>query len=156
VYRSELITMTEAGAGLIVGTVGPDGEPRATRAWSLAAVDDVPGRVRVAVTADDDVTLRNLRGGLVAVTAANVRDLRSVQVKGRVISVSAPTEADRRVAEDQTERFLHGVHETDGNPLEALRRMLPHSMVMVEIDVSDAFDQTPGPVAGSELGVVPA
>ncbi len=151
-FEAELTAMIDAGAGLIVGTVDDGGEPRATRAWGAAADPASPGVLRVAVTADDDVTVRNLApGALVAVTGADVRTLRSVQVKGRILATAAPTEGDLRMVDEQTERFLVGIHETDGNPIELLRRMLPRRIVMIEVDVSGVYDQTPGPDAGTAL-----
>ncbi len=155
-FQDELLTMIRAGAGLIVGTVDAHGEPRATRAWGALVPDGVPDRIRVAVTADDEVTLANLAGGLVAITGADVRTLRSVQVKGRVVGLSPPSADEVALVDRQTEAFLAGVHETDGNPLEALRRMLPGSIVVIDVDVGDAYDQTPGPGAGDQLRSVPS
>jgi hypothetical protein len=133
VFEAELTAMLDAGAGLIVGTVDDRGEPRATRAWGAAADPASPGALRVAVT------------------GADVRTLRSVQVKGRILATAAPTEAELRMVDEQTERFLVGIHETDGNPIELLRRMLPRRIVMIEVDVSGVYDQTPGPDAGVAL-----
>jgi hypothetical protein len=152
-FAAGLEAMVEHGAGLLVGTVSPDGEPRATRAWSAVVVDQVVGRVRVAVSADDPQTLANLASGsTVALTGADVRTLDSLQVKGRVERIEPPNEHDRATIDVQTDRFLWAVHETDGNPIEMLRRFLPHEVVMIEMMVDESFDQTPGPDAGARLG----
>lgn len=151
-FASELTSMIEDGAGLVVGTVGADGEPRATRAWSATVVDPAACRLRVLIGADDAVTAANLsEGGRVALTGANVRTFHSVQLKGRVVSVEEAGPADLEVARVQSDRFLQTVHETDGNPLESLRRMLPIEVVVVEMLVDEMFDQTPGPEAGGPL-----
>jgi hypothetical protein len=51
----------------------------------------------------------------------------------------------------QSGRFLQMVHETDGNPLESLRRILPIEVVVVELEIDEMYDQTPGPDAGGPL-----
>ena len=51
----------------------------------------------------------------------------------------------------QSGTFFDAVHRADGNPLEALRRMLPLQMVAVEMIVEETFDQTPGPGAGAVI-----
>ena len=151
-FGNELTSMIDDGAGLVVGTVGDDGEPRATRAWSVSVVDPDECRVRVVVGADDPVTVANLVVGAgVALNGADVRTFRSVQLKGRIVAVEAPDPTDLEVTRVQSDLFLRTVHETDGNPLESLRRILPLDVVAVEIVVEEMYDQTPGPDAGRPL-----
>lgn len=151
-FASELTSMIEDGAGLVIGTVGADGEPRATRAWSAVVVDPAACRLRVLIGADDAATAANLsEGALVALTGANVRTFQSVQLKGRIVAVEEANPADLDNARVQIDRFLQRVHETDGNPIESLRRMLPIEVAMVEMVVDEMFDQTPGPEAGGPL-----
>jgi hypothetical protein len=151
VFATELVEMLEVGAGLVVGTVSPDGTPRADRAWSAIVVDDEARRIRFVMSADDAAVVDNLQSGAVSLTGADVRTYRSVQLKGRPVVVEAPTAADVDLARRQSETFFEAVHLTDGNPVESLRRMLPHEMVAVEMIVEETFDQTPGPSAGSVL-----
>jgi hypothetical protein len=144
--------MIDDGAGLVVGTVGHDGEPRATRAWSATIVDPDERRIRIVVGADDPVTVDNLGvGATMALNGADVRTFRSVQLKGRIVAVEAATADDLDIARVQSDRFLQAVHETDGNPLEQLRRILPVDVVAVEMTVDEMYDQTPGPEAGGPL-----
>lgn len=152
-FAAQLESMIEAGASLVVGTVAPDGEPRATRAWSAVITRREPPHVRLAVTADDPVSVANLSSGHLSLTGADVRTFASVQLKGRVASVEPPTETDLDTVRTQTDRLLRAIHETDGNPVEHLRRFLPHEVVMVELVVDESFDQTPGPEAGARLRV---
>ena len=153
VFAPELIAMIEAGAGLIIGTVDGDGNPRGIRAWGAWVVDADAGTLRVMFTGDDRAVVDNLAGRKVAVTAADVRTLRSVQAKGRVVAVGQPTAAELELAERQTESFFMGVHETDGNPIELLRAMLPSTQLVLEMIVDEQYDQTPGPTAGSALQI---
>lgn len=149
VVITELESMIEDGASLVVGTVDRDGAPRVTRAWALSPAGT--DRVRVAVTADDPVLVANLDGGLVSVTAANVRTFHSIQLKGRVELIEPPCDDDLARFRSQTGLLFDAIHETDGNPVELLQRYLPHEVVMIEFEVDDTFDQTPGPEAGAKL-----
>src|SRR5687767_3900713 len=108
--------MVEPGTSLIVGTAGPDGEPRATRAWAATVVDADQRRVRIVMSGDDPVVVERLPGGLVAVTGAHVRTLESHQMKGRVQIVEPPTDDDLATMAEHSLAFMEAVHETDGNP----------------------------------------
>jgi hypothetical protein len=143
--------MIEAGAGILLGTVDDDGAPRGVRAWAAWVVDADEQRLRVVFTGDDPVVVASLEGRKVAVTAGNVRTLRSVQMKGRVVSVEQPTTADMEITDQHIEWFFEAVHATDGNPVELLRSMLPCSYLVVEMIVDEQYDQTPGPTAGNAL-----
>jgi hypothetical protein len=150
-FGSELTSMIEAGAGLILGTVDDDGAPRGIRAWGARVVDVEARRVRIVLTADDRRVVDNLAGGKAAFTAADVRTLRSVQLKGRVVTVEPPTPDDVALTRSQIDRFFEVVNKTDGNPLEQLELMLPTEMVAIEVVVDEEYDQTPGPTAGAAL-----
>jgi hypothetical protein len=151
-FATELMNIMETGAGLIVGTVSPEGWPRADRAWAASVVDAEARRVRFVMSADSVAVVDNLQSGKVSLNGAEVSTYQSVQLKGRPVVVEAPTSADIELARVQSETFFEAVHRTDGNPIEALRRLLPHEMVAVEMIVDESFDQTPGPSAGLSLG----
>ncbi len=150
-FATELVTILETGAGLVVGTVSADGWPRADRAWAASVIDVDGRRLRLVMSADDPAVVDSLQSGTVSLTGAEVSTYQSVQLKGRPLVVEAPTAADVELARLQSERFFAAVHRTDGNPVESLRRMLPHRMVAVEMIVEESFDQTPGPSAGAVL-----
>jgi hypothetical protein len=150
-FASELTAMIDSGAGIVVGTVSEDGEPRADRGWAAAVVDEHGRRVRFVMSADDPAVVRNLETGLVSLTGAEVVTYQSIQLKGRPVVVEAPTADDIEMARVQTAAFFDAVHRTDGNPIEALWRMLPLQMIAVEMIVEETFDQTPGPSAGAAI-----
>lgn len=150
-FATELVTILESGAGLVVGTVSADGVPRADRAWAASVVDDGNRRVRFVMSADDSAVIDNLQSGRVSLNGADVSTYQSIQLKGRTMVVEAPTATDLELARRQSENFFEAVHRVDGNPMELLRRMLPHEMVAVEMIVEESFDQTPGPAAGTAL-----
>ena len=147
-FSADVMSILAAGTSLIVGTVGPDGEPRATRAFALTVVDAAADVVRVVLSADDPVIVDHLASGVIAITAADVRTLRSVQLKGRIVGVEPSSAHDEAVAAEHSGRFFQAIHETDGHDLSAIRQMLPLRTLSVEIAVEALFDQTPGPDAG--------
>lgn len=149
----DLSVMLATGCSLIVGTVSPGGEPRVDRAWGMLVTDPERCWLRALVAADDPVTVGNLTvGAQVAITGADVCTLQSAQVKGTVRSVERPTEDDLQVVAQWSERMAELILETDGTPLELVRRIKPLEVVAVEVAVVERFDQTPGPQAGNPLG----
>ena len=150
-FATELVSILQTGAGLVVGTVSAEGVPRAELAWAATVVDAEGRRIRFVMSADDPAVIDNLQSGRVSLNAADVSTYQSVQLKGRPVVVEAPTASDVELARLQSEAFFAAVHLVDGNPMELLRRMLPHEMVAVEMIVEESFDQTPGPAAGTAL-----
>jgi hypothetical protein len=136
------------GSGLIVGTVASDGSPFAMRAWSAALVGVGTMRIGLGAARDEVAHLANRP---IAVTAADVRTLESVQVKGRVRSIEPPHPDDLALAHVQSEAFFAAINEQDGHPFDVLRRLMPDSITMVEIDVTEVYDQSPGPRAGARI-----
>lgn len=142
----------DVGSALIVATVAADGEPRACRASAWSLVDRATARVRVAVSADDPVTVANLEPGApVAVTGADVATLRSIQLKGHVATVEEPGVADLDLVDRHNQELVAQIELTDEHPREIVLRFMPSTVLMVELLVDEAFDQTPGPGAGSTL-----
>ena len=152
-FSSDVMSILEAGTSLIVGTVGADGEPRATRAFALTIVDEAADRVRVVMSADDPVAVEHVRTGAIAVTAADVRTLRSVQLKGRITAVEPSTEHDRETMEEHSSMFFQAIVDTDGYEYDVTRRMLPIEVISVEFVVDELFNQSPGPGAGSPVAL---
>lgn len=150
-FSSDLMEMIEAGCGLIIGTVAADGEPRATRGWGVRVVDPDRRRVRVLMGADDPVSIANLGNGRIALTGANVRTLRSVQLKGRVVGTETATSDDLALVAETSAAFFRAIHEVDGNPLALIERLLAAEVIAVEFDVEEMYDQSPGPAAGAAV-----
>src|SRR5688572_3772270 len=89
------LELIDGGASLVVGTVSSDGQPRAGRAWASRIVEWEPLRIRLVMALDDEVTVENVApGAIVAVTGADVRTLRSVQLKGCVRLIEPPVPND--------------------------------------------------------------
>jgi hypothetical protein len=151
VFGEQLTAMLEAGSSLIVGVVDPRGEPRATRAWAATVTDADQRRVRIVLSGDDPVAVESLPDGVVAVTGADVRTLRSHQMKGRVDLVEPPTDRDLAMMAEHSTAFMEAVHAVDGNPISELQRLLPNTLVVFEMVVDELYDQSPGPDAGAAV-----
>ena len=136
---------------LTVATVDADGQPYATRGWSLLPVSSE--RARLLIDAND--ASRFAPGVAVAMTAAEVRTFRAVQLKGRCRGVDGATDADRAAVTAATDRFATAVRETDGTPRHLFDRLVPAAFVACLVDVDEAYDQTPGPGAGAPVAASP-
>ena len=152
-FEPETREFLESGCALIVGTVGADGEPHASRGWGLDVVGDDPPTVRLLLDADDLVAVEHAAaGGRMAVTAACVRTLRSTQLKGTSLGVEAPASDDEARAQRYVDQFFADIRDTDGTPTELLQRFAPAGYVACTLEIAERFDQTPGPSAGAPIG----
>jgi hypothetical protein len=143
-----------SGCALIVGTLGADGQPCASRGWGLTIVDVDAGLIRVLVEADDATTIANIHaGGPIAVTATDVTSYRSMQLKGTPVRLETATAEDLAKRDEYTTDFTQKIHETDGYPLASLQHAFARDHVVpCIIEVDSTFDQTPGPRAGMAIG----
>jgi hypothetical protein len=143
----------EGGCALIVGTVGTDGEPHASRGWGLDVLGDDPPVVRLLLDAGDGVAVGHAAArGQIAVTAASVRTLRSTQLKGTSLALEPADQGDGDRAQRYIDQFFTDIGETDGTAPEVLARLVPAGYVACTIRVDERFDQTPGPGAGAPIG----
>ena len=141
----------ESGCALIVATVSSTGEPFATRAWGMFVLDG-GRRIRVLFDDTDTRSLDNLHdSGRVAITAAHVPTLHSMQLKGRFVRSEAADDRDREKAAQYCENFFTDIERTDGQPRRLLERMVPEGFFACEVVVEELYDQTPGPGAGASL-----
>jgi Pyridoxamine 5'-phosphate oxidase len=153
VIEPDIVTFLESGCALIVGSVGADGRPAASRGWGLTVIDAERPELRLLLDAEDDQTVANLSvaDAPVAVTGADVPTFRSVQLKGRVVAVEPADAADRARAVRFMEAFFTDITNTDGTPRPLLEHLVPSGFVASTVRVDDLFDQTPGPTAGTPL-----
>jgi hypothetical protein len=145
VLAEETVEFLHSGCSLIVGTVGDDGGPLASRGWGLTVLEPDGSRLRLIGVAGE-VGL-----GPLAVTACSVPTLRSIQFKGEVVEIGPLTEADRAKSEQYTDDFMQDITDTDGVPRYLLERIIPAERVVCTVIVEEMFDQTPGPRAGASL-----
>jgi hypothetical protein len=152
VLEAETARFLSDKAALIVGVVGADGRPFATRGWGMTVLDHATGETRVLIDADDDARLAHLAGGgRIAVTGADVPTLRSCQVKGTVDGFDAATAADQAHVERYCDGYFGDIEAADHFPRHLLERQRPDRFVACRFVVEEVFDQTPGPHAGAPM-----
>ncbi|MCO8126214.1 pyridoxamine 5'-phosphate oxidase family protein [Acidimicrobiia bacterium EGI L10123] len=141
----------ERGCATIVGTASADGVPHAQRGWGCSVVG--PTTVRLLLDASDAELRTHLdAGGPIAVTSADVRTLRSVQLKGRVTEVeNVPGPADLERCHVHNEELFRDIEETDFFPRLLTERMVPPGYLVAVVEVEELYDQTPGPGAGAQV-----
>jgi len=152
VFDSETVALLESGCSLSVATVGRHGAPHASRGWGLTILPD-DNRVRLLLDADDHTLRANLAGGgAIAVTGVAVPTLRAVQLKGSAnepVATSDPDDLAR--AARHVDNFFSDVSRMEGTPAALLERLRPASFAACTVTVTEVYDQTPGPAAGSPL-----
>ena len=151
----ELKAFLESGPSVIVGTRDLGLAPEITRAWGPRVSEDRRSVSVCVPLATSAKTLDNLAdNGRIALACALPTTVKSVQLKGTCIEISEPDAADLAAVEEHREVFA-ARNERIGVPrhmVETLwRRELETSPVLVKIRFvpEQAFDQTPGPDAGS-------
>jgi Pyridoxamine 5'-phosphate oxidase len=154
VIGPETAAFLESGCVLIVGTVGSEGEPHATRGWGIDVVSREPVRLRLLLDAYDTVAVTNIAsGGRIAITGGCVRTLSSMQLKGRVSQVEAASTADEARAARYLDAMVTVIHDVDGTPRERVARLTPSGYVACSVEVDEFYDQSPGPGAGTAIEV---
>ncbi len=145
-----LTAFLERGCAMIVGTVSADGAPHAQRAWGCRVLG--PTVVRLLIDERDQEIRSHLdAGGRIAVTAADVRTLQAVQIKGQVTEVACPTADDLERCDHHNDELLDDIEQTDFFPRQVTGRMVPPGYVVAVVTVDEVFDQTPGPGAGAPV-----
>lgn len=142
----------EAGSSLILGTVSPDDQPRASRAWGLRIVDGEPTTVRLLIDRLDPIVVENLAPGrFLSITGCTIDTLASVQLKCRSLGVVELDELDRAEGMRQRDAFISEVARIDGIPREILEAWVRQPTAVCLAEVVQMFDQTPGPQAGAVM-----
>jgi hypothetical protein len=153
VFTAETTAFLEGGCSLVIGSVGADGAPTASRGWGLTMLSRERGECRLLLDAAAERFIDNLhRTGVIAVTAADVPTLRSIQLKGVVTDIEPATDADRDRADQYTCAFFDDIEHTDGTDRRVLEHMRPREFVASLATFDRIYDQTPGPSAGAALG----
>jgi hypothetical protein len=153
VLDPETVTFLEGGCALIVGTVGPTGEPHAARGWGLSVLAADPPELHLVIDAVDAVTIENLTANArIALTGTDVATLRSMQIKGTARLLPAGTIDERARAERFYDAFFGDITAVDGTPRALLEQLVPFDFRACLVRAAEFYDQTPGPAAGTALG----
>jgi hypothetical protein len=130
-----------------------DGElrPEVTRGWGPHVAGDGTALTLCVAATPDSATLANLQAnGAIAATFSLPTSYRTVQLKGAVLDLRAPTAEDLARVEAHFAGFAAEVEQV-GIPREAARRLVDPELVAVSFAVRELYDQTPGPNAGAPL-----
>jgi hypothetical protein len=152
----EIQAHLEAGSAAVVGLVGLDDRPYATRGWGMDVIDADAGVVRLLMRAVDLVPLGygpgDRPGVPVAVTASDVPTLFSIQLKGRLEAVEAAIDGDGARVDRYCDAFIDDVVGADRIRRQLMELWRPTgAMLACTIQVEELFAQTPGPDAGARL-----
>jgi hypothetical protein len=149
----ELAEFLESGVSILVGTRNAELRPSSHRAFG-ARVDRATSRVTVLLPiATAARTRANLESNReIAVAFSRVIDHRSVQLKGPCTEIRDSDAADRAVQERYRAQYF-GTLALIGLPEALLQRATWWPSLAVTFQVREAYEQTPGPLAGSRLVV---
>lgn len=138
----------EGGVSLLVGSRNAELRPACARAFGVE-IEAASGTATLFLpAAGAQLTLSNLReNGLIALTFSRPIDHRSLQVKGRVVSITEANERQQRVQERYFSLFCEGLRYS-GMRESLLRRIRYSPSWAVCFRIESMFDQTPGPGAG--------
>jgi hypothetical protein len=147
----QLASFLEEGVGIHLGTRNSRLEPNGTRAVAVK-VDDAGRHLAVYVPAvSAERVLPDLQAnGQGAVLFGRPVDDRSVQVKGVFVDVRDGRDDERELVATQWDGYLHNLG-LIGIPHEIYARWPTWPVVVVRLQVTALFEQTPGPGAGAPM-----
>jgi hypothetical protein len=151
----DLTELFESGVSILVGTRDASFVPEAMRGCGAIVHPDRRHITVFLPTSVSERTVANLRDNAqVAVAFSRVLDHASIQVKGRVEDIRPATETDRDVIARYHVAFAEMIYMA-GIPRARTRTMNVWPSVAITFEVTDIFEQTPGPRAGERLGSRP-
>jgi len=148
----ELSELIATGVDVYVATRDATLEPE-----SMSAMGIRLHRERNALTvylpqATAAATRKNLEDNAeIAVTLIRPTDHKSVQLKGKALSIRPSTDTERELQSIFRAGLIEQL-EVVGMPRSATRRLVWWPSLAVEVAVREVFRQTPGPAAGEPMG----
>ena len=147
----ELVDFFEGGVSLLVGTCDAALRPESTRAVGIAVA---PDRTRLTVflnRANSGRTLENLEvNPRVAICFTRPIDHRTVQAKGKAITVRPAIDSEKPRLERYISSFVEALHLV-GVTRAVAGRIAFWPSTAVEVEIESLFQQTPGPGAGAKF-----
>lgn len=136
---------------MTAATVGLDRRPTTCRAVGLDV--DGPHR-RVSVYLPLSTASRSIANlvanGRLALVCSNPTNHDTVQIKGDVVEARIASETDRSYVNAWQEGFVEGLS-TVGMPRALTRSIRTWPAFCVVVDVTEIYEQTPGPRAGARV-----
>ena len=148
------VAFIEGGVSIIVGSCGADGVPSVVRAVGCRVSDDRTQLTALLVASQCGTLLEQLRaGGPIAVVFTEPPTHRALQLKAPGARVAEATPTDWATATRHQQQFAAAIEALGfGHDFAcAIHSWRPGDMVAAHFRPSEAYDQTPGPNAGSAL-----
>jgi hypothetical protein len=140
----------DSGVSMVGASANDELVPEAFRMWGASLGDD--GLLRALVSSDAGQTFEGIgEGSRLSMTFTDVLNLRSMQVKGRSVGVAEPPGPADLASMERYHELLRPKSRLNGTPAALLEAIRPRSVFVVSIVVEEAYDQTPGPSAGTPL-----
>lgn len=147
----EVKRMAESGCALMFGTTGLDGSISGGRGWGLTVSQDRKQARLLVCRAQSEASLAHLaQNPWLAITFTTMRNLHSMQLKGRVKAIAASTPEDTEVNRAWVRAFIDDV-EAIGVPVAPFSRAIMTVDTAIDLEIERVFIQTPGPHAGEEV-----
>lgn len=151
VLPGELVDFIESGVMMLVGTRDAKLRPECVRAVGATVAADRRTIHLFLNDATSQRTIANLRAGSpIAVCFNRAVDHQSVQVKGMPLAVRAPAESERGVTRHYLSSFTEALYQV-GMARSLSRQLRVEPCTVVDLDIRELFQQTPGPEAGQPL-----
>lgn len=147
----DMVELFRTGVSVVVGSRDAALMPECTRAWGIRIGPDRASATIFLTEAISQQTLRNLRAnGQIAISCTRPTDHVACQLKGRVRRIRPAT---RREAEHSRTWHREFIEElvAIGVPASLGEAWITEPALAVEIRVTDAFHQTPGPGTGEKM-----
>lgn len=146
-----IVHLLETGVSVMVGTRDARLMPECTRAWGIQIS---PDRHAVTIFLSETFageTIDNLRAnGMIAVTCTRPTDHMTCQLKGQARRITPVTSSDLELSQRWHREFSAELKAV-GLSSSLSEGLIVEPTVAVEVDVIEAFDQTPGPGAGRKV-----
>ncbi|UJR86559.1 pyridoxamine 5'-phosphate oxidase family protein [Sandaracinus amylolyticus] len=147
---AELVDVLESGPSMLIATRDAQRMPECTRAVGVV----VRGSARITIYVPRSVGARAVANlatePRIALTFSRPHDHRTYQLKGTTTAVRDAGDDERAIVEAYRASFAVAL-DVVGIPRRVTMRVATWPAVAIDLDVTDVFDQTPGPAAGARL-----
>lgn len=147
----EVRELIARGVATIVASRDERLRPTIARGWAIAVSGDGT-ELTLCVEAPPGSTMHdNLQSnGAIAVTCSQPTTYRTVQLKGQVDTIAAPSPEQLAVVDRHAEAFSGEAEQVGLGPGSGFQ-LLDRELASVSFKVSEVYDQTPGPSAGARM-----
>jgi len=140
----------DSGVSMVGASANAELEPEAFRMWGASLSEE--GLLRALVSSDARNTYEHVEAGTaLCMTFADPLNLRSIQIKGHSLGAAEPPGPGDLASMEGYEDLLRPKSRLNGTPPGLLDAIRPRSVFVISIVVEEAYDQTPGPSAGTRL-----